>query len=87
MSTTEAAYELSAGSTNPVLGSGLLGVALGVVERFFLHFELPTLAVGLIVVGTTLVWFGDRESGDVGRALIAVGATSVVALQVLLLSG
>lgn len=85
MSETQTAFAVSAVADDPLLAGGLLGVALGVVERFLVHFELPTLAVGLIVIGVVLAWFGDRSSVDVGRALTAVGVTSFVALQVLVL--
>ena len=66
------------------LGFGItVGLVLGVVERFFVHVELTTLAVALVVFGVSR--FGDRSSVHVGRALAAVGATSFLALRALLL--
>jgi hypothetical protein len=58
-------------------------MALGMVERFLVHFQLTTLAAGLVVVGSVLAGFGDRSSMDVGRALTAVGAASFAAFQAL----
>lgn len=43
---------------DPFVAGGLLGVALGVLERFLVHFELTTLAVGLGVVGAVIAGFG-----------------------------
>ena len=83
MSETETALDVSNVADDPLLAGGLLGVTLGVVERFLVHFQLPTLAVGLVVVGAVLAGFGDRSSVDVGRALVAVGAASFLALQLL----
>ena len=85
MSETETALDESALGDDPLLTGSLLGVALGLVERFLVHFQLTTLAIGLVVVGGVLAGFGNRSSVDVGRALTAVGAASFVALQVLVL--
>jgi hypothetical protein len=83
MSETETALDVSNIADDPLLAGSLLGVALGMVERFLVHFQLTTLAVGLVVVGAVLARFGDRSSMDVGRALTAVGAASFVAFQAL----
>jgi len=83
MSETESAVAVPNVADDPIVAGGLLGVTLGVLERFLVHFELSTLAVGLVVVGVVLAGFGDRSSADIGRALTAVGAASFVAFQVL----
>jgi hypothetical protein len=83
MSETETALDVSNIADDPLLAGSLLGVALGMVERFLVHFQLTTLAVGLVVVGAVLARFGDRSSMDVGRALTAVGAASFIAFQAL----
>jgi len=85
MSETRTAVDVSSIDDDPFLAGGLLGVALGFVERFLVHFQLTTLAVGLVVVGAVLAGFGDRSSVDVGRGLVAVGAASFVVLQTLVL--
>ncbi|ELZ80225.1 hypothetical protein C453_19145 [Haloferax elongans ATCC BAA-1513] len=83
MSDTESAVAVSSVADDPYVAGALFGVVLGILERFFVHFELMTLAVGLLVVGVVLAGFGDRSSVDVGRALTAVGAASFVTLQAL----
>jgi hypothetical protein len=65
------------------MSGALLGMALGMVERSLVHFQLTTLAVGLVVVGAVVAGFGDRSSADIGRALTAVGAASFVAFRAL----
>jgi len=85
MSETRHAADAPNVADDPFLSGGLLGVALGLVERFLVPFQLTTLAVGLLVVGAVFAGFGDRSSADVGRALTAVGAASFVVLQLLVL--
>lgn len=83
MSETDSAVAVPNIADDPFVAGALLGMALGVLERFLVHFELTTLAVGLVVVGAVLAGFGDRSSADVGRALTAVGAASFVVFQAL----
>lgn len=83
MSETETAVAVPNVADDPLVAGSLLGVTLGVLERFLVHFELTTLAVGLGVVGVVLAGFGDRSSTDVGRALTAVGAASIIVFQAL----
>lgn len=83
MSETDSAVAVSNVADDPLFAGALLGVTLGVVERFAVHFELTTLAIGLLVIGALLALFGERSSVDVGRALTALGATSLVAFQAL----
>jgi hypothetical protein len=85
MSETRHALAAPNVAEDPLLSGCVLGVALGLVERFLVHFQLTTLAVGLLVVGAVFAGFGDRSSADVGRALTVVGAASFVTLQALVL--
>lgn len=85
MSETRTTLDVSTFADDPLLSGSLLGGSLGIVERFLVHFQLTTLAVGLLVVGAVLAGFGDRSSVDVGRALTAVGAASFATFQALAL--
>ena len=83
MSEAETAVAVPNVADDPFVAGALLGLALGVIERFLVHFELTTLAVGFVVVGAVFAGFGDRSSADVGRALTAIGAASFAAFQAL----
>lgn len=85
MSETQTGIGVSIASDRPLVFGVALGLVVGAVERFLVHFELTTLAVALVVVGVVLSRFGDRSTADIGRALTAVGVASLLAFQALVL--
>ncbi|MFC7069616.1 hypothetical protein [Halobaculum lipolyticum] len=59
----------------------VLGLLVGVVQRFVYPVGFP--AVTVVVVGVVLTRFGGREWVDVGRTFVVLGAAVVVVSAVL----